>query len=259
MSITIRITQWLFCCIFVVNLYAHEKFIPYHTKKFSVDAYLLPQDHPLYTQLASLFYDSHMFQSYKYLKHADFKVKLGNHGKRLMVGAHPSIPDYLIKKFPNAVPQTKQLGNFIQRIKGAAVLRNYIRKHRFKHLVVPEKWLYRLPKNFPNHSYVLIVEKMDIYDDADDPNGQIRKMYYDIDIEVLTELCTLLHAVGGCDSLVRNIPFTRSGQIAFVDTESVGTAKTRGQFHKDTLPLFNPELQAYALALWEKLEQESKN
>jgi len=175
-----------------------------------------------------------------------------------MIGSHFSIPHHLIKKFPDIVSQTRQLENFIKRIKGAKVLRDYIKKHKFKHLVVPEKWLYRLPRNFPRHAYILIVEKMDIYDDGDDPNGKTRELYYDMDVEVLTELCMLLHDVGGCDSLPRNIPFTRSGQIAFIDTEHVGTTKTRGQFHRDTLPLLNPELQAYALALWEKLDEENK-
>lgn len=225
----------------------------------SLKNYLLPQAHPLQELLAHLFPDPLMFKSDSHLRNAGFIVKFGNQRTKLMIGAHPLIPQYLIKKFPEDISQTKQLENFVRRIEGSQILRHSIKKHHFKHLVVPKKWLYKLPKGFPERSYVLIVEKMDIYDDWEDPNGETRKLYYNMDIEVLTELCTLLHDVGGCDSLPRNLPFTRSGQIAFIDTEHVGTAKTKGQFHKDTLPLLNKELQAYAIALWEKLDEEKKS
>jgi hypothetical protein len=255
-------TSYFLCMVmlffFCGALYADELMNYQAVRGRSLTPYLLSQEDSLYQQLADLFHDPHMFDSQSHLKRAGFKVKSGNSRTKLMVAGHSSIPNHLLKKFPNSVSQSKQLDNFIRRIKGARTLRNAIQKHNFKHLVVPEKWLYKLPKQFPSHSYVLVVEKMDIYDDGNDPNGETRKRYYNIDKEVLTELCILLHEVGGCDSLPRNIPFTRSGQIAFIDTEHVGTTKTREQFHRDTIPLLNPELQAYAIALWEQLEEESK-
>jgi hypothetical protein len=244
--------------IFYEALHADQVIGHHALRERSLAPYLLPKGNPLYQQLADLFHDPDMFHSQSHLKRAGFKVKSGNARTKLMVAGHSSIPHHLLKKFPDSVSQSKQLQNFIRRIQGADILRESIKKHNFKHLVVPGKWLYKLPKQFPSHSYVLVVEKMDIYDDGNDPKGETRKRYYNIDKEVLTELCILLHDIGGCDSLPRNIPFTRSGQIAFIDTEHVGTPKTREQFHRDTLPLLNPELQAYALALWEQLEEEKK-
>ena len=265
MSKQMRTMQLLLYMITIYSFYAlhadvelvrHSAKASQSIQKHSFESYLLPKEHPLHQQLAHLFHNPQMFRSHTFLRREGFTVKLGNRRTKLMVGSHPSILQNLIKKFPDDVSQTTQLKNFVKRIKGAEVLRNYIKKHNFKYLVVPEKWLYKLPKDFPSHSYVLVVEKMDIYDDWDDPNGEARKMYYSMDIEVLTELCTLLHGVGGYDSLPRNQPFTRSGQIAFIDTEYVGTTKNKEQFHRDTIPALNQELQAYALALWEKLEEE---
>lgn len=222
----------------------------------NITSYLLPKTHPLHEKLPHLFSNFHMFLSDQHLKKAGFKVQFGNLGKGLMIGEHPLIPNYLIKKFPDRIKQVKQLENYLKRIQGAEVLRNGIKKHNFKHLVVPEKWLYKLPKKFPRHSYVLVVEKMDIYDGGDDPEGSNRQLYYNMDKEILTELCTLLHEVGGCDSHPRNMPFTHSGKIALVDTEAVGTERTKDRFLVRTIPALNQELQTYAIALWNKLENE---
>lgn len=220
--------------------------------------YLLPHDHPLRPYLKMIFSDPTMFESADHLKKAGFKVMHGH--RKLMVGQHPLISQYLFKKFPNSLSQDRQLDNFMKRLRGAEILRNYINDHHFKHLVVPKKWLYKLPKSFSqgdeNRAYVLIVENMDIYRDFDKPDGIARQLYYNMDIEMLTELCTILRAVGGCDAFPRNQPFTRSGKIAFVDTEHVGRMKNH--FIKHIIPALNEELQAYAWALWTKLEEEEQ-
>lgn len=248
----------LFCGDSYGNLLLNEEFIKAHGQERHIDrqslkSYLLPQDHLLQSPLQGLFHDRYMFKSAKHFKRAGFNVKLGH--RSLMVGSHSTIPYHLIKKFSDKILQTRQLENYIKRIEGAKVLREYIKEHNFKHLIVPEKWLYKLPSIFPHQSFVLVVEKMNIYD-WDDPNGEAKRLYYNMDIEVLTELCTILHDVGGCDAFPRNQPFTHSGKIAFVDTEHVG--KLKGHFHKHIIPALNKEMQAYAIALWEQLEEEKK-
>ncbi len=238
-----------------------------NTEVNSYKKYLLPKNHPLQKKLKQLFENSSgIFRSTLSFKKAGFNVKVGlkiksvDITKQLMVGSHPSIPGYLIKKYPDSMKypsltlQLFQLKNYITRIKGAQILSHYVEKLKLKHIVIPKKWLYRLPGNFPPFSHLLIVEKMDIYDDWDDPNGQARKCYYNMDKEVLTELCHLLHAVKGCDSIPRNQPFTRSGKIAFIDTEDIGHYK--GHFFKHLLPALNPQLQEYATDLWERLERD---
>lgn len=213
--------------------------------------YLLPEKHPLRKILAEIFVDPNMFQSYEQFVNAGFEVKRGS--KRLLVGRHPSIPDYLFKKYYGQ-SQTSQLYNYIQRIEGANFLRQYIKEHDFKHLTVPKKWLYELPSNFSERrsekTYLLIVERMDLITDHYS-EGKI--LYYNMDADMLTELCTILHEVK-CDAFpTRNLPMTHSGKIAFVDTETV--RKGKSNFIKRFVPLLNPEMQTYALALWEKLEE----
>lgn len=282
MFLKVNIIFILLTCHIYENLYAEINTKTANsvstTDKNSLKRYLLPNQHPLHSQLKDIFVYSNMFQSIKHFRKAGFQVRESpNHFKdvgfkgndknrkgkprlwRIMVAAHPSCPGYLFKKFTDKISQEAQLRNYIKRIKGAEKIRNYINKHHFKHIVVPHKWLYKLPKSFhrlkPN-SYILVVERMDIYDDWEDPNGQARKLYYNMDKETLTEFCTLLHAIGGCDAFPRNQPFTRSGKIAFIDTEHVGQKEEH--FFKYIVPALNKELQAYAIALWAKLEAEKK-
>lgn len=261
-------TSLALACYFYSNLYANVNNV---NTDFSVDdaihqefilkSYLLPKKHPLQKDLKDIFYKPSMFRSPKQFEKAGFKVKGGKKMTRsghmkIMVGSHRLTPHFLFKKFPNSYSQNLQLTNYITRIKGAEIIREYIKEHHFKHLVVPHKWLYKLPDIFSKNgedSYILIVEKMNIYDDWDDPEGKARKLYYNMDQEVLTELCILLHAVGGCDGYPRNQPFTRSGKIAFIDTEHIG--RNKGHFIKHIVPALNEELQAYAIDLWTKLEE----
>lgn len=223
-----------------------------------IKKYLLPKNSQLAIILKNLITDPTMFDSNQNFQNAGFLVKNGH--RNLMVGMHPSTPNYLIKKFSSVRSQKMQIDNFIKRIKGAEKVRNYIKKNKFKHLIVPKKWLFKLPSAFSDKkedpSYLLIVENMDILQDWIDPNSQARQLYYNMDKEILTELCKTLHAIGGCDAFPRNQPFTKTGKIAFVDTEHVGHKK--GHFIKHIVPALNPELQAYALALWSKLEEENK-
>lgn len=242
----------------VTNLHAKDHDSHQKENRTSLSSYLLPVDHPLQEQLRPLFNDRRMFRSEKSFQDAGFDVTLGH--RKLFVGAHPSIPYHLFKKFSDSISQSFQLRNYIKRIRGAAIIENYIKKHQFKHIVVPQKWLYPLPGQFSNDhykkTYILIVEKMDIYTDWDNPEGIARKLYYDMDKEVLFELCMILHDLGGCDGYPRNQPFTRTGQIAFVDTEHVGQMKDH--FHKHIIPALNPGLQKHALSLWNKLESKER-
>lgn len=261
MLIHIRKTHLLIATLLVMSgfcdIHAKLEITQHHVKTDRVannplEPYLLPKDHPLQNILPGLFKDSHMFRSAKNFERAGFKIIRGH--KELMVGAHPSLPHFLFKKFPDNHTQMLQVQNYIKRIRGAEKVREQIKKRNFHHLVVPRKWLYELPDRFSSKdgkSYILIVENMDIYD-----KKKNLKLYYNMDIDFLTELCTILHDVGGCDSFPRNQPFTHSGKIAFVDTEHVG--QMIGHFHKHLVPALNKELQAYAVALWEKLEEEER-
>lgn len=218
--------------------------------------YLLPSDHPLQEQLKGLFKTPRMFDSVKDFMNQGFKIIRGH--RDLMVGLHPNINGYLIKKFPNFRSQQDQLNNFVKRIKAARIIEKYIKDHQFKHLIVPKKWLYELPGNFSSKmypkQYVLIVEKMEVIPGGD--HGESRRRYFNMDKDVLKEYCTLLYDLDGCDAWPRNQPFTKSGQIAFLDTEHLGMKK--GDFITHIIPFLNKENKKYALELWKRLEQSDR-
>jgi hypothetical protein len=242
--------------IFILVIFSSVSAATLPTKNPDIQAralpYLLPEQHFLRDSLEMIFKDPQMFESVQHFKKAGFQVKVGN--LKFMVGVHPYISQYVFKKFPNHYSEEWQLQNYIQRIKGANLIRKYIKKQNFKHLIVPKKWLYKLPqaccKEGRPHSYVLIAENMHICNEK-----EIAQRYYDMDREALKELCMTLHAVGGCDALARNQPFTCFGKIAFVDTEHAGEPKKSQHFLKNIVPILNPELQDYATSLWMYLEE----
>jgi len=143
----------------------------------------------------------------------------------IMVGRHPSVPDYLFKKYNSDVSFGDQRKNYENRVKGADKIRQLIEARQLRHIVVPHKWIYALPSKFSSRkkhkpSYVLIVERMDILDMQENA-----ARYQSISEEVLEELCRVLYRFRGFDSAPHNLRFTAGGQIAFIDTESWNRSK----------------------------------
>lgn len=104
-------------------------------------------------------------------------------------------------------------------------MRSFIARRRLHRISVPHKWLYELPKNFSvkkEASYVLIVERLSVLD-----LFASECAYGSVDIELLRELCIVLHEFYGLDFSMTNAPFTDDGRIAFIDTESWSRHKKR--------------------------------
>jgi hypothetical protein len=204
-----------------------------------VEDSLLPEDHPLQKKLSQLFTTASLFNTPETLRQAGFKVNKRVH-KGLMVFTHPDIKDYVFKKFQNSTPRSYQLQKYMKRLEGAKTVRDYIQANNLQHIVVPNKWLYRLPFG----DYLVIAERMEICDGDDRRNGENVQRYRTMSYETLTELCQIMHALEGCDAWPRNQPFTLDGKIAFIDTEHVGQKETH--FIRHILPLFDEERKAYA-------------
>lgn len=226
----------------------------------TVNDCLLPNDHPLQEQLKNLFENDKMFKSPDHLRDEGFDV-LDRVHRSLMVAGHPSIKNFLIKKFQNKIPQKDQLNNYLKRINGARTLSRFIQSNNLKHIVVPQKWLYPLPKQFSDQksrerSYVLIVEKMDICNGGKDPEGEVAEKYYTIDEETLRELCLVLYHFRGLDSMLHNVPFTQQDQIAFIDTER--WERKREGYLRHILPYLSEDKQEYALALLLELQYQDQ-
>lgn len=227
--------------------------------KLELEKCLLPKDHPLQGRLKALFENSHMFESNDQLKQAGFHPFNKRSQPSLMVASHPAIKGYLIKKFKNEVPQDKQLDNYLDRISGAKALRKFIKVNKLQHIVVPQKWLYRLPKSFADlqtgeRTYILIVEHMDICNGGNNPNGTVGTKYHNMDFDILRELCIVLYYFRGLDSSLRNMPFTHQNTIAFVDTEKWWD-KDREGFLRRAISYLSQDRQEYALAVFEELRK----
>lgn len=246
----------LFPCSISESLFADV--LEIKSRKVSLNKYLLPNKHPLYTQLKHLFEHPDMFETPDHLRAAGFQVINKVH-RKLMVATHPSIKNYLFKKFQNCISKEHQLRNYLSRIDGARALSHFIAENHLQHIVVPKKWIYPLPKQFSNpitreKTYILIVEKIDICSGGKNSDGEVAKKYYNMDKAILKELCMVIYQFRGLDSMLHNMPFTHQNKIAFIDTEK-WNIKREG-FLRKAMPFLSKENQTYALSILKELQDQ---
>ncbi len=229
-----------------------------NARECEIKQYLLPKNHPLQIPLKNLFQTPNMFDSPREWHLSGFQV-LDRVHRKLMVARHPTVNNYLFKKFQNTVSAKKQLNNYLKRTSGAKALSQFIIRNHINHIIVPKKWLYPLPKKFSDsktkeQTYILIVEEMDICGGGVDPMGEVALHYQHIQEELLKELCFVVFCFRGLDSMLHNMPFTYQNKITFIDTEK-WKEKREGYLQK-AMPFLRPESQAYALEIFKALENQ---
>ena len=183
---------------------------------------------PIVSRLSELFADRKMFDSMSAFEKAGFKL-ITHAPHKIMSGSHKAARGYLFKKYNNDKPEKKQIKNYMRRIEGARLLRNFIAERDLQHIVSPRKWLYELPGDFPER-YLIVADKLDLMSD-----DATRRKYARISGAQLRELATVLYYFRGLNSWTKNLPFTEDGQIAFIDTE-------RWHRDKDYLRLIGDQL-----------------
>jgi hypothetical protein len=167
---------------------------------------------PILGQLAELFRDRRMFDSYDRFSEAGFR--LAKHAEhKVMAGTHKAVSGYMIKKYNNDKPGKKQILNYMRRVEGARLLGNFIRDRVFSRVVAPRKWLYELPGDFPER-YLVVAERVALASESD-----TERNYGRISREQMRELATILYYFRGLNSTAANLPFAEDGRIAFIDTE----------------------------------------
>lgn len=188
--------------------------------------YFLPEDHPIKEKLDTLFADQdfRVVTSKKTLLAAGFT--LVHKGRRMhpSVYSHPDLEGYLLKVFVDKEYKLNDGEKFLKRIRGAEVITRVIAENQFEDLFkVPKKWLYPLPE-YPSpeasirsrKNFILVVEDMDIYSNAENKELWATTMTP----QLLQKVYTLLDEAGLYDSVFAfNMPFSRDGRIALVDTE----------------------------------------
>lgn len=209
-------------------------------KRYEPSKWFLPVEHPLSERLQTIFTSAHIFDSPESLTQAGFKVHPRVH-KNMMVFTHPDIKNYIFKKFQNQVESDYQIKKYITRLEGAKKIRDFIHSRHLQHIVCPRKWLYKLP--FLENDYLIIAEKFDICSGDDRKDSENVHRYKTMSVGTLSELCTIMLYLKGCDAWPRNQPFTKDGKIAFIDTEHVGQKPEH--FFRHIMPLLPLEHQVY--------------
>ena len=174
---------------------------------------LKAQIDPSTIDFSALFGSPSMFDSRKDWAAAGFTVFDRHDESRILVAEHSCAPGLLFKKYSSATT-VDQCRNYEARVDGADKVREIVRSHGLKHVIVPKKWIIDLPAIHGPCAHVLAVEKLDLLE-----VNEIKNRYRTIDAAVLRELCLVLFRLRGLDSIIDNVAFTSEGKLAFIDTE----------------------------------------
>ena len=212
---------------------------------------------PPEVNLDGLFHRASLFDSVEELRDAGFQIVRGSEN-RVTVFGHASAPGYLFKKFLRDVkrPYEKQLTSYQKRVRGAHALRAHLDALGIHSIVVPRKWLCKLPLRFrgkPDH--VVVVEKCDLLE-----RENIKQSYRALPRETVRDLCTIFFTFERVDFSSRNWPFTTEGKIAVIDTGYLKRI-TKGQsfrqksYKKNVEKLYTDESRRYGRSLWDEFEK----
>jgi hypothetical protein len=218
-----------------------------------VAPYLMPKDHPLKARLDTFFSKKRAISNVESMIAAGFQSPFPRRATGVVVTKHPEFPHYVFKIYLDDQPYYKDLPEhhcWILRIRGVQKLSKVIQDNnlesRFK---VPRKWIYALPENpkpavkeLPKH-FILVEEDMDIYPDLE--NEKIWGSPV-MTKELLTSLYKVLEEVGLYDSKPANLPFSRDGRIAFIDTQSWKEWPVK---YEKITPFLSPEMQEFWITL----------
>lgn len=206
------------------SLFQRPTHIPEHIWN-AVSPYFIPQEHPALPFLDNMFSGrKRVILSPKTLKQAGFKnTKPGKYSKTTVV-THKNLPGYLLKLYTDDLEGYLDWAKLLDRVLGANATRESVENHGWGNLFkVPKKWIYPLPakpsppKGVERKNFILLVEDMDL-------QSSIKNLLLwksnDLPEKTLDCLYLLLREVGLYDSpYAFNLPFSKDGKIAVIDTE----------------------------------------
>lgn len=217
-----------------------------------VEPHFLPEKHPLKDQVDQLFQRGRLIVNKESLEEAGFTNIRVRGIDNIFALRHVDVKGVMIKTYLDIQPRVDDWTPWLRRISGANHIRACIKNLGYEDLfVVPHKWIYPLPANFAppplpdfvRKNFVLITQEIPILDRA--ANDKAYKTQ--VTKKILDALYNVLTQAGLNDSIyIHNIPFTKDGKIAIIDTEHFG--KPQVMYEKLTYK-FSPAMQEY----WEKL------
>ncbi|MCE5315865.1 MAG: hypothetical protein LLG04_00700, partial [Parachlamydia sp.] len=188
----------------------------------TVKPYFLPYDHPIRPKLDRLFARRPTINE-RTVKKAGFNSPKKRPQSHMVISTHKAIPGYWFKMFTDDQKGVVDYTHMIHRIKGARSIQRTIERRGYEHLFkVPKKWIYPLPAEpsppTPNRmNFVLIAEDMKTL--SRKSNNHKWKSSA-MTKERATALYIVMKVNGLRDSIYPfNIPFSRDGKMAFIDTE----------------------------------------
>ena len=207
--------------------------------------YLLPMHHHLKPILDSIFAKKGVIENTKTLQKAGFSIMFAQKKSFIIVAKHPKVHGYLFKIYLDSkrIYKDEMVGweLLTTRCIVAKKIKQLIRDKGLKHFIVADKWLYPLPSSKSKHSHcepvILVVRDMQIYNRFQSDHAWQTKAGK----RHLRELYEILGRGYGSAYLPGNIPYTKKGKFAFIDTE----------YNKRKIPLgharrfFNPTMQFY--------------
>lgn len=208
--------------------------------------YFMPLDHPLKPSLDKIFGSARATLNQKSLKKAGFENTKPKKYSKVIVAKHSKLKGYLVKLFTDDQTGVNDWLSCKNRAVGALKTKNAIEELGCQNLFfVPKKWIYPLPEypappeGYERKNFILVVEKARIYSKQDN-------LYAWEDLitsDMLDALYIILKKVGLSDSVFAfNIPFTKEGKLAFIDTEVYGRWPIK--YHRLNRYL-SPEMRAY--------------
>lgn len=223
-----RFYKWIFLiqCLPIFSAYPNFHDNPLLTAKMKemILPHLLPLNHPAKAALDSIFTGSRVTKNLDSLTNGGFSVIAIQKKSSIIVVRHPLIPGYVLKIYRDSNPYGRDRipgwECLTKRCENAKAIRQIINKYKFRHLTLPYKWLYILPldpvpSRKKHQPIVLLATDMDI----ENPEISSEAWRTRITPSHLNELYILLKKGYGSVLLPENLPLTKQGTFAIIDTE----------------------------------------
>ena len=187
-------------------------------------SHVLPCDHPAGRLLERLFCRSSLIDNEAAFLAAGFEIRRKQRRSLMRVATHPMLAGYVFKVFfvdEREREREKSRGwkGFVARCNRAERLRQVIQDHRIQHFKVPRKWLFRVPHHPScgpdDQPTILVAEFQDLLSQDESEHAWL----HSVTESHLDELRAIINRAGGTSYRPNNIPLTRQGWFAFIDTE----------------------------------------
>jgi hypothetical protein len=212
----------------------------------TMTSYVLPCDHPARRLLDGLFCLSNIIENEAAFLGAGFEIRRKKRRSLMRVATHPMLPGYVFKTFfvderDCERPKLHGWKGFDVRCKRAERIRQVIQEQRIQHFKVPMKWLFHAPHHSlcapDDQPKILIAEFQELLSQEESDHAWL----HGVTECHLAELYAIINRAGGTSYRPDNIPLTKQGSFAFIDTEH----STDGHDYESIAPYLSTQMRAY--------------